>query len=136
MKDFKVIDHGTKQVDLRMYKNALQLVPTELHYKPSLVIVLTHPYAPVVYGQISLEMFNEGLEEIGYEIKKIWLKPKEPRELPATDNIHGSLGKATRKGPRLSVLDVRWSEGRLAEAKALNIPSVEKFSLKDQIVKL
>lgn len=83
-KPFKAVNHGKKQIDLlHLGLNAIELRPTEIHLRengavdeaPSFCIVLTdqakifhhHP----VYGQISLDMLNEGLKELGYEIKPI-----------------------------------------------------------------
>ena len=81
-KEFKGINHGKKQIDLRHLGNdALQLRPVEIHLKengsdtdgPSFVIVMVgSEYIPAkVYGQITLDMFNEGLLDIGYKITKL-----------------------------------------------------------------
>lgn len=53
--------------------------PTQIHLKedgtiddkPSLVIVMEGRSKHMAYGQISLEMLNEGLADIGYKITKI-----------------------------------------------------------------
>lgn len=52
--------------------------PTEIHLKedgsktnePSFAIVLERAYSPTVIGEISLEMLNDGLADIGYKIIK------------------------------------------------------------------
>lgn len=80
-KAFKGYKHGTGVVDLRHLGVAVELRPTEIHLKdngsldngPSLTIVLSDmkTVAPVrVIGQISIEMLNEGLADIGYKIVK------------------------------------------------------------------
>jgi len=94
-KPFKAFDHGTGQIDLRHHEvKMLELRPLEIHHKsngtitggPVFGIVMGIPKsdispeeriipevknAPMIYGQISLEMLNEGLEELGYKIIKI-----------------------------------------------------------------
>lgn len=80
-KAFKGINHGKEQMDLRHLGKALELRPIEIHHKengstkgePSFVIVMIGTkYIPgTVYGQITLDMFNEGLADIGYKIEKI-----------------------------------------------------------------
>lgn len=78
-KAFKGIYHGTGQIDLSHHKDIEQFLPVEIHLKedgtvdnkPSFAIVLTSPYSRnQVVGQISLEMLNQGLADLGYEIKK------------------------------------------------------------------
>ena len=79
-KDFIGINHRKEQIKLP-FKKHFPMLPTEVHLKedgtlsnePSLAFVLTHPnsaMSPVV-GQISIKMLNEGLADIGYEIKKL-----------------------------------------------------------------
>lgn len=80
-KAFKGINHGKDQIDLRHLEKALELRLIEIHHKengstkdePSFVIVMTGTkYIPgTVYGQITLDMFNKGLADIGYKIEKI-----------------------------------------------------------------
>lgn len=84
-KDFIGIDHGKNVVDLRHLGTSFEMRPTEIHLKKngslnetdSVVIVFTIPTeltgfkSPAVYGQISIEMFNDGLADIGYKIVKI-----------------------------------------------------------------
>lgn len=86
---FKAFDWGTGQIDLTHHEvKMLELKPLEIHHKsngtinsgPVFGIVMGIPKdignapevknAPMIYGQISLEMLNEGLAEIGYEIIK------------------------------------------------------------------
>lgn len=78
-KPFKGINHGTGQIDLTHHKEIEEFSPVEIHLKedgslknePSFAIVLTSPYSRTqVFGQISLEMLNEGLDDVGYEIIK------------------------------------------------------------------
>ena len=81
MKPFKGINHGTAQINLMHLGKAVQMLPIEIHLKedgdlegnPSFAIVSKYPEAviPAVVSQISLKMLNEGLNDIGYEIKKI-----------------------------------------------------------------
>ena len=76
---FSGTNHGDEKVDLRHLGDTIELRPVEIHVnngalngKPSFAIVMvgtTHqPHC--VHGQITLEMFNEGLKEIGYKIVK------------------------------------------------------------------
>lgn len=93
-KPFKAFDHGTGQIDLRHHEvKMLELRPLEIHHKsngtitngPIFGIVMGIPKsdispedraipevknAPMIYGQLSLEMWNEALEELGYQIIK------------------------------------------------------------------
>jgi hypothetical protein len=83
-KEFRGINHGKGQIDLQhLGVNQVQLRPTEIHLKengdlddnPSVAIVLSEPSIKfAVVGQLSLKMWNEGLADIGYEIRK-----KEPK---------------------------------------------------------
>ncbi len=73
----KAFNHGTKPIILE--HNAIAARPTEIHYKsdgavgdkPSFAIVMEPriPHIKIV-GELSLEMLNNALQEIGYEIKK------------------------------------------------------------------
>lgn len=77
-KDIKTVNHGTGMIDIDpapVAKHVVQGMPTELHLKengtlsngPSLAIVIeTHNRR--VIGQISIDMFNEALNELGYKI--------------------------------------------------------------------
>ena len=87
-KDFKCFfDHGTGPIDLNKWGNVgkiSEMRPVELHHKsngsirekPSFAIVLVDSLHDsditdnMVYGQISLEMLNDGLKEIGYKLVK------------------------------------------------------------------
>lgn len=84
MEEFKIINHGNGPINLTHFnpKNIVEMRPTELHFKengslenkPSFALVFEMPWsfaAPIVYGQISLQMLNDGLRELGYEITKI-----------------------------------------------------------------
>ncbi len=90
MKDaFKGFDHGTGVIDLSVHGSKIKEArPIEIHLKkdgdihnlPSLAIVMRCNDNSLVFGQISLEMLNAGLEDIGYEIKKIDEFPDKPGE--------------------------------------------------------
>lgn len=80
--DFKAFNHGKNKIDLSSKNNLVFMRPTEIHLKedgdindePSFAIIMAIPFqsefvAPVV-GEISLKMFNEALESIGYKIIK------------------------------------------------------------------
>lgn len=77
-KPFQGINVGKNQIDLTQYDTVTQFKPIEIHHKqdgdindqPSFTLVMTHPVGMTAIGQISLEMFNEGLADIGYEIVK------------------------------------------------------------------
>lgn len=75
----KAVNHGTGQVDLRHLEDTglvpMEMRPSELHLKedgtktngPSFTLVLER--GPMrVYGQVSLDMLNEALGELGYTI--------------------------------------------------------------------
>ncbi len=79
-KDFTAFNWGEHKVDFSKYKHIAEMKPVELHMRqdgsllddPSFAILMKHPVSPlVVYGEISLQMFNDGLADIGYEMKKI-----------------------------------------------------------------
>lgn len=82
-KDFEVFNWGKGQIDLssKKYKTLVEFRPTELHMKengsitnePAFLFILEAITEAkfVVIGQISLEMLNGGLNELGYEIKKL-----------------------------------------------------------------
>ena len=78
IKDFTAYNHGKGVIDLRDIGSATQMMPTEIHLKedgsldnkPSFTIILEHPLKKPVYGQITLEMLNDGLEDIGYKMVK------------------------------------------------------------------
>lgn len=75
-KAFKSYDHRKGKIDLTHHKSIITMRPTEIHHKedgsktdePSFCIVMTSPFSPTVAGEISLEMLNDGLSDIGYEI--------------------------------------------------------------------
>lgn len=80
-KEFKGFNHGTGSVALGLANatglNTDQKRPVQIHLKedgaigdkPSFCLVLTNG-REVTIGQISLEMFNEGLADIGYKLVK------------------------------------------------------------------
>lgn len=85
-KDFIGTNHGTGPIKLKELSpfekeiGLLVMKPTEIHLKedgsikdePSLAIVMQRPdIGATVVGEISLEMFNEGLADIGYKMVKI-----------------------------------------------------------------
>lgn len=83
-KPFKGISHGTGPINLTHLSDTDQFRPVEIHLKengslkdePSFAIILTSPYSKkAIVGQISLEMLNDGLADIGYTIFKM---DKEP----------------------------------------------------------
>lgn len=76
-KPFQGFDWGTSQI--KMNRPVTVMRPIEIHHKadgsvkdePSFAIVMTNENINAsVCGEISLEMFNEGLKDIGYEIVK------------------------------------------------------------------
>lgn len=81
-KPFKGVNWGKKQIKLY---DAFEMLPVEIHLKedgaigdrPSFCIVMSsrHPDGinpdvtlPCVFGQISLDMLNDGLKDIGYKV--------------------------------------------------------------------
>jgi hypothetical protein len=79
-KDFIGINWGTKDIDFRNKPTSMEMMPIEVHLKedgtkdngPSLCIVMSLKALDLqTYGQISVEMFNEGLKDIGYKLVKI-----------------------------------------------------------------
>lgn len=77
-KAFKAIDVGNGTIVVSGYGNVQQMLPVEIHHKadgsitnkPSFCIVMTAPFKQTVCGQISLEMLNAALSDIGYELIK------------------------------------------------------------------
>lgn len=78
MEDILTRNWGKKLII--MPDNAIQMRPTEIHLKengaknnkPSLCIVMEIPgQVPKVYGQISIAMLNEALNELGYCVTPI-----------------------------------------------------------------
>jgi hypothetical protein len=80
-KDFIGINVGTNQFDMSRFPHIHQFLPTEIQLKedgsktdgPSFCIVMQQAKDSTVcavLGQISLEMLNDGLADIGYEIVK------------------------------------------------------------------
>ena len=77
-KAFIAVNHGTGPIDLRHLGAADEMRPTEIHLKedgaigdkPSFTIVMTALGRTPKFGQLSLEMLNEALNELGYEIIK------------------------------------------------------------------
>lgn len=82
-KAFKAFNHGKDKIDLRHHKGIIEMKPVEIHHKedgsikdePSFCIVMTHPFSPTVGGEISLEMLNDALADIGYEVIRKEKKP-------------------------------------------------------------
>jgi hypothetical protein len=82
MKDVITHDWGEEKIDLRHLSGALEGKPTEIHHKsngsikdePTFTFIIEREGAMIdkiqMYGQISLEMLNQALGELGYEIKK------------------------------------------------------------------
>lgn len=83
-KPFSGINHKNKQINLSNFNPIFESKPIEIHLKedgavnadgtdsPSFTILLKHEISGVyVYGQISLNMMNDGLKDIGYQITKI-----------------------------------------------------------------
>ena len=77
-KDFKGFNHGKGKIVIDKPVKLIFMKPTEIHLKengsikdqPSLAIVMERPMTAAAVGEISLEMFNEGLADIGYKIVK------------------------------------------------------------------
>jgi hypothetical protein len=78
MKEMLIKNHGKGKIAINEdYGPIIQFRPTELHLKedgsltnePSFAVVMTRPDAKgKAVGQISLEMLNEALGELGYTI--------------------------------------------------------------------
>lgn len=77
-KEFTARTVGKEVVKLIKYPGCYEMRPVEIILKedgslkdePVFVIVMTHPVRDPVAGQISLEMLNEGLADIGYKLIK------------------------------------------------------------------
>ena len=79
-KAFNGFNHGKDQIDIKHLGQTIRMRPVEIHLKedgsitdqPSLAIVMstTFPNTPAVVGEISVEMLNKGLADIGYELVK------------------------------------------------------------------
>lgn len=75
-KPFKGFNHGKGLVDLRKHGKMQMMMPIEIHLKedgsfknePTLTMVMIQLDTTPVCGEISLEMLNDGLNDIGYEI--------------------------------------------------------------------
>ena len=79
MKGFRGKNHGKGRIDLTGHGKELIIGrPVEIHLKedgaldggPSMVIVVETGYVFDVCGEVTLEMLNQGLADIGYEIRK------------------------------------------------------------------
>lgn len=75
--DIKTKDWGTDQIDLRDNQLVKEFKPVEIHHKsdgslknkPSFLFVLYSPISPYkIIGQISLQMLNQAMNELGYKI--------------------------------------------------------------------
>ncbi len=79
IKDFTAYNHGKKQIDLRDIGFTTDMRPTEIHFKedgsldnkPSFCIVLEAPMLRAAIGELTVEMFNDALKDIGYKLIKI-----------------------------------------------------------------
>jgi len=77
-KAFKAINHGTGKINLSNHILLKTMRPVEIHLKedgssknePSFAIVMISPFDRPVVGEITLEMLNDGLKDIGYELIK------------------------------------------------------------------
>lgn len=80
-RDFIGINHGTGKIAIGEGENEITVdyLPVEIHLKedgskddkPSFAILMSRPETHIrIVGQLSLEMFNEGLADIGYELIK------------------------------------------------------------------
>ncbi len=75
-KAFNAFNHGKGKIPVPLI--SLKMLPTELHIKedgsvkdePTFVMVMTRDKYITVYGEISIEMFNDGLSDIGYKMIK------------------------------------------------------------------
>jgi hypothetical protein len=79
----KGFNHGTGPIDLKLDEEtrypAFEFRPIEIHLKedgalgnkPSMCMLMCNLGGVYVYGQLSVEMWNKGLAEIGYKIEKI-----------------------------------------------------------------
>ena len=84
MKDFNCYNHGTNQIDvikhspIERYKFRIGR-PIEMHLKengskddkPSFAIVIELSNGNRIIGEISLQMLNEGLKDIGYKLLSV-----------------------------------------------------------------
>lgn len=78
MKEFRGINHGREKIGISVGPQFVEMKPTVIHLKedgtltdePSLCIEMERGSAKA-FGQISLKMFNDGLEDIGYKLVKI-----------------------------------------------------------------
>ncbi|KKM25137.1 hypothetical protein LCGC14_1597930 [marine sediment metagenome] len=80
-KAFNGFNHGKGQIDFKVIGQSrplVQLLPTSIHLKeegavdggPSVAIVMQDSLGTAAFGQLSLNMWNEGLKDIGYKIVK------------------------------------------------------------------
>jgi hypothetical protein len=78
MKDIKTKNWGKEQIDLRHLGFVSEVRPIEIYLKedgsktngPSICIVNMGAGSKHTFSQITIEMFNEALGELGYEIRK------------------------------------------------------------------
>lgn len=134
-KDFKGTNHRKNMIDLTRHKGLLlELRPTEIHLKedgalggkPSFTIVMTHPHESidmVVCGQLSFDMWNEGLADIGYEIVK---KPEaefKPEEFEALTKI-----AVDESRPGSKILWPHDEEMRCSKCKIVTLHSLRPVS--------
>lgn len=78
IRPFTAHNHKKGHIDLRDLGVIRRMLPTEIHLKEdgsikdkeSFAIVLERPGELPVVGEITMEMFNEALDTIGYEIIK------------------------------------------------------------------
>lgn len=83
-KEFITVNHGKNPIDLSYLRDKLSLefIPVELHHKedgaigntPSFCFVMTRATSDSkvihIYAQISLDMLNKAMNELGYDIVK------------------------------------------------------------------
>lgn len=78
-KPFQAFDHGNDAIDLTKHRGLIQMLPVEIHHNangslldgPVFAIVLTAPNLRPVVGQISLDMLNEALKDIQYQVIRV-----------------------------------------------------------------
>ena len=78
--DFMAVNHekGIIKLGLSQFTDVQQGKPVEIHFKddgsvdnkPSLCLVIMTETTSCVYGQISLEMLNNAIEQVGYKLIK------------------------------------------------------------------
>ena len=75
---FRGINHGKHQIDLTHLKVLYEVRPIEVHMnengsimdRPTLAFIFANENRFHIVGQISVDMLNEGLKDIGYKMIK------------------------------------------------------------------